>query len=84
RGKSNGCFVSGRSVFFQSRIKASDKADAVDIDIRLDAQLLNDTGQVINEGISNVFAGIANNSGTAGGPVPEQINDKPTDYTTID
>ncbi|WLE96443.1 MAG: hypothetical protein QTN59_17385 [Candidatus Electrothrix communis] len=67
-----------------SRIKASDKADAVDIDIRLDAQLLNDTGQVINEGISNVFAGIANNSGTAGGPVPEQINDKPTDYTTID
>ncbi|MCI5140442.1 MAG: hypothetical protein D3909_01645 [Candidatus Electrothrix sp. ATG1] len=36
-----------------SQVKANNKADAVDIDIQLDSQLLNDLGQVMREGVSN-------------------------------
>ncbi len=65
-----------------ARIKPSGKDDGVDIDVRIDAQLLDDFTQVLQEGFDALFAGFSD-GGNNGQGEAEQINETPATYENI-
>ncbi|WPD22997.1 MAG: hypothetical protein SD837_00240 [Candidatus Electrothrix scaldis] len=66
-----------------ARIKPSSGSNGLDIDVRVDSQLLDDLTTVLQEGINSIFMGMSGGN-TNGGENAEQINEKPATYQNID
>jgi len=66
------------------RVAVQGQSGALDIDVRLDTQLLNDMGQVVREGIASVFSvGMSSPNGDGKVP-PERIDENPRTYANLD
>ena len=67
-----------------SRVVVTSQASAVDIDVSLDSQLLNDAGQIVQEGFGSLFSVGMSGGGSAGGVPQESINNAPSQYVNLD
>lgn len=67
-----------------SRVTVAGGTDALEIDVQLDTQLLNDLGDVVREGVASLFQ-VSVTGGGDGGTVPREIIDEnPQQYANLD
>lgn len=65
-----------------SRLSVAEQPQAVTIDLAVDGALLDDLGEVIEEGIASLFSVEVRDANQTAGDQADQIDTQPTDYST--